>query len=151
MHAANHKTVSQFGARNKIKLIRGGKEYFNLLLYLIKNTTDSIHLQTYIYDDDVTGWLIADALKAAAKINISVYLLADAFASHVMSQNFIDELRKSGIHFRFFEPFFKSNLFYFGRRMHHKVFVTDAKFAVVGGINIAVGAPMKLSKSYFTC
>jgi len=54
-----------------------------------------------------------------------------------MSQNFIDELRESGIHFRFFEPFFKSKHFYFGRRMHHKVFVADAKFAVAGGINIA--------------
>lgn len=118
---------------------------------MIKNTTDSIHLQIYIYDDDVTGWLIADALKAAAKRNISVYLLVDDFASHVMSQNFISELRESGIHFRFFESFFKSTLFYFGRRMHHKVFVADAKFAVVGGINITVGAPMKLSKSSFTC
>ena len=137
MNFVKQKTSSEYSARNKIKLIRGGKEYFDLLLLLINKATESIHLQTYIYDDDVTGRLIADALKAAAKRNVSVYLLTDGYASQVMSQNFIDGLRESGIHFHFFEPFFKSKHFYFGRRMHHKVFVADAKFAVVGGINIA--------------
>ncbi len=137
MNVVKQKISPEYSARNKIKLIRGGKEYFDLLLHLINNATESIHLQTYIFDDDETGRLIADALKTATKRNISVYLLADGYASQVMSKNFIDELRRSGIHFRFFEPFFKSKLFYFGRRMHHKVFVADAKFAVVGGINIA--------------
>lgn len=136
MYAANPKTSPEYSARNKVKLIRGGKEYFDLLLHLINKATDSIHLQTYIYDDDETGLLVTDALKAAAKRNVKVYLLADGYASQIMSQKLIDELRKAGVHFRFFEPIFKSKYFYFGRRMHHKVFVADTKFAVVGGINI---------------
>ena len=156
MNVVKQKTSSEYSAHNKIQLIRGGKEYFDLLLHLINNATESIHLQTYIFDDDETGRLIADALKAAAKRNISVYLLADGYASQVMSQNFIDDLRESDIHFRFFEPFFKGKLFYFGRRMHHKVFVADAKFAVVGGINIAnryndmPGNPSWLDYSLYT-
>ena len=137
MNVVKQKTSPEYSARNKIKLIRGGKEYFDLLLHLINKATDSIHLQTYIYDDDETGLLVANALKAAAKRNVQVYLLTDGYASHVISKNFIDGLKDSGVHFRFFEPFFKSDHFYFGRRMHHKVFVADAKFAVVGGINIA--------------
>ena len=137
MNVVKRKTSPEYSARNKIKLIRGGKEYFDLLLHLINKATDSIHLQTYIYDDDETGLLVANALKAAAKRNVQVYLLTDGYASHVISKNFIDGLKDGGVHFRFFEPFFKSDHFYFGRRMHHKVFVADAKFAVVGGINIA--------------
>lgn len=137
MNVVKQKTSPEYSARNKIKLIRGGKEYFDLLLHLINKATDSIHLQTYIYDDDETGQLVANALKAAAKRNVQVYLLTDGYASHVISKNFIDGLKDGGVHFRFFEPFFKSDHFYFGRRMHHKVFVADAKFAVVGGINIA--------------
>jgi len=58
-------------------------------------------------------------------------------ASQVLSQSFIDELRKTGIHFRFFESIFKSKYFYFGRRLHHKVAVFDAKYALVGGVNIS--------------
>lgn len=137
MYTVNKKNSAGYSIHNKVKLIHGGKEYFDLLLDLINNATDSIHLQTYIYDDDETGSKIAVALKAAAKRNVSVYLLADAYASRVMSQKFIDELKESGIHFRFFEPIFRSKYFYFSRRMHHKVFVADAKFALTGGINIA--------------
>ena len=127
---------NDFKTQNRIKLIRGGKEYFDVLLELINKATDSIHLQTYIYDDDETGRQVADALIAAAKRNVDVYLLADGYASQVMAQNFINELKASGVHFRFFEPVFRSKYFYFGRRMHHKVFVADTKYALVGGINI---------------
>lgn len=126
-----------YTTQNKVQLIRGGSEYFHLLLHLISNATESIHLQTYIFDDDETGSLVAGALKEAAKRNVQVYLLTDGYASQVMSKRFIVTLKESGIHFRFFEPFFKSKHFYFGRRMHHKIFVADAKFALVGGINIA--------------
>ena len=39
---------------NRIKLVRGGKDYFDLAIKLIENAKDEIHLQTYIYDDDET-------------------------------------------------------------------------------------------------
>jgi cardiolipin synthase len=133
----NNRNINpEFKPLNRVKLVRGGKEYFDLLLELINKASESIHLQTYIYDDDETGRQVADALKAAAKRNVSVYLLTDGYASQVMAQHFINELKGSGVHFRFFEPVFRSKHFYFGRRLHHKIFVADTKFALVGGINI---------------
>lgn len=126
----------QYTSRNRVELIRGGKPYFDRLLHMINTATESIHLQTYIYDDDETGKMVANALKAAAKRNVEVYLLTDGYASKVMSGSFIADLQKSGIHFRFFNPLFKSKRFYFGRRLHHKVAVTDTKYALVGGVNI---------------
>lgn len=136
-YSNNQKQSPEYSSRNKIKLIHGGKEYFDQLLQLINQATESIHLQTYIYNDDETGRLVAEALKAAAGRNITVHLLADGYASQGMSHRFIKELQDAGVHFRFFEPFFKSSNFYFGRRMHHKIVVADAKVALVGGINIA--------------
>ena len=136
MKTRNAGSGKKYSSRNRVKLIRGGKEYFDLLLELINNATESIHLQTYIYDDDHTGIMVAAALKAAVKRKVAVYLFADGYASQVMSKKFIHELGSSGIHFRFFEPLFKSSYFYFGRRMHHKVFVADTRFALVGGVNI---------------
>ncbi|HEY6502927.1 MAG TPA: phospholipase D-like domain-containing protein, partial [Chitinophagaceae bacterium] len=66
-----------------------------------------------------------------------VHLLTDGYASKVMSKPFITSLQEAGIHFRFFNPLFKSKHFYFGRRLHHKVVVTDMKYAMVGGVNIS--------------
>lgn len=134
---ANFKNAAGFAELNKVKLIRGGKAYFDQVLLLINQATESIHLQTYIFSDDETGRLVADALKTAAKRNVKVYLLTDGYASQELPAVFIEQLKAAGIHFRFFEPVFKSRNYYFGRRLHHKVFVTDSRFAIVGGLNIA--------------
>jgi cardiolipin synthase A/B len=122
---------------NKVQLMRGGKQYFDLLITLINNAIECIHIQTYIFNDDETGQLVAAALKQAAKRHVAVYLLVDGYASQIMSKSFIYELREAGIQFRFFEPLLKSKYFYFGRRMHHKIAVIDVRYALVGGINIA--------------
>ncbi len=125
-----------FTTGNAIELIRGGKPYFDLLLQLINAAQKTIHLQVYIFDDDETGHIIARALMQAAKRKVQVYVLADGYASQVMGKKLIQQLREAGVYFRFFEPIFKNRYFYFGRRLHHKVFVADAAVALVGGINI---------------
>ena len=126
-----------YTSTKEIKLVRGGAEYFSVLLDLINKAVESIHIQIYIFDDDQTGQTVASALKDAVKRNVQVYLMADGYASQVMAGAFIKELKKSGIHFRFFQPIFKSRYFYFGRRMHHKLVVVDAVYALAGGVNIA--------------
>lgn len=120
-----------------MQLIRGGAAYFEKLLELIGNAKESIHLQTYIYDDDETGRLVANALKEAVQRNVEVHLMADGYASQVMSKSFIADLKNAGIRFRFFAPLFKGRNFYFGRRMHHKMTVVDTRYALVGGVNIS--------------
>jgi len=156
MSIGNPKAATEYTAQNKVELIRGGKQYFELLLQLINNARESIHLQTYIYDDDETGIWVADALKAAVKRNVQVYIIVDGYASQGMAQKFIDDLRNSGIHLKLFEPLFKSKRFYLGRRLHHKVVVADTRFALVGGVNISnryndmPGAPAWLDFALFT-
>src|SRR5450432_1874767 len=135
--AKTNKSTSSYCALNKVKLIRGGKAYFELLEKIIGQAKDTIHLQVYIYDEDDTGRKIAEALIAAAKRKVKVYLMADGYASQSLSTAFIQRLSEGGVNFRFFEPLFKSNSFYLGRRLHHKIIVVDTDIAMVGGINIS--------------
>jgi cardiolipin synthase len=123
--------------KNKVQLIQSGKPYFDLLIKLITEANESIHLQTYIFNDDETGKSIVNSLKIAANRNVEIYILVDGYASKDLSEIFIKNLKKEKIHFRFFKPLFKNNNFYFGRRLHHKMIVIDSKYAVVGGMNIA--------------
>lgn len=126
-----------FISGNSVKLIRGGKEYFTLLCSMIDNAGTSFHLQTYIFDEDDTGTMVADALMRAAQRKVAVYLMADGYASQHLSNDFIEKLQSNGVQFRYFEPIFRSKRFYFGRRLHHKVAVADGKCALVAGINIS--------------
>ena len=85
---------------NKIKLVQGGREYFKVLLQLISEAKKTIHLQTYIFDDDETGNEVANALIDASLRNVNVYVLVDGYASQSLAQSFIDRLRTAGIKFR---------------------------------------------------
>ena len=134
---SKNKLASSYIPHNKVKLIRGGKTYFDLLEKMIAGAKDTIHLQVYIFDEDETGRKITVALTDAVKRNVKVYLIADGYASQSLSTAFIKGLAESGINFRFFEPLFKGSNFYFGRRLHHKIIVVDTALAMIGGINIS--------------
>jgi len=122
---------------NQVQLIRGGREYFSLLQQLIADAQYSIHLQTYIFDDDETGVEIGAALINAAQRGVHVQLMVDAYASKDLSDEFIERMKRKGVQFKQFEPLLKSRNFYFGRRLHHKVVVVDGDKSLVGGINIS--------------
>lgn len=131
------KYLKGYTNNNTVQLVRGGRQYFDLLIQLIRQASFSIHLQVYIFADDDTGREVVDALANAAKRGVQVYLMADGYASQGLPKAFIRKINDAGIRFRFFEPFFRSKYFYFGRRLHHKVFVADNVHALVGGLNIA--------------
>ncbi len=122
---------------NKVRLIHGGADYFNTLVQLIDKATNTIHLQTYIFDGDETGQIVSAALLRAAARQVRIFILLDGYASQHLSHEIIDKWKAAGIRFRWFWPLFKSRHFYLGRRMHHKVAVVDASFGLAGGINIS--------------
>jgi len=127
---------SHFFTKNTTALVKSGNEYFQLLLHLISKASASIHLQVYIIENDTTGKKVLDALLAAAQRGVQVFILADGYASQSLPAEVVKQLTDAGIRFRFFAPILKSRNFYFGRRMHHKVFVADGQHCLVGGINI---------------
>jgi cardiolipin synthase len=136
---ARKRANSSYGytRRNTAKLIPGGAAYFNAIEDILDNASYSVHLQTYIFDPDETGTRVAEALIRAAQRGVLVYVLLDGFASSNLTSGFISNLRNAGVHLEFFQPFLKTNFFYLGRRLHHKVLVADASVCLVAGINIS--------------
>jgi cardiolipin synthase A/B len=128
---------SGYTSHNTVELIRGGAPYFQLLETLINQALESIHLQVYIYEQDETGTRITNALIRAAQRGVKVFLLLDGYASRSLEPEVIVSLEKCGIQFRWFEPVLRGKRFYIGRRMHHKIFVADGVYGLVGGINIS--------------
>lgn len=120
-----------------VRLVHSGNDYFDTLENIIRSAKHTIHLQTYIFDEDDTGKRIAAALKKAAQRGVVIALLLDGFGSQALSKKFVQYLQNSGIDLRFFSPLFSTQSIYPGRRMHHKIIVADKRTALVGGINIA--------------
>src|SRR5690606_9412116 len=122
---------------NSVELVKGGKDYFNLLESMIDQAQQSVYLQTYIFEADQTGQRIAGALVRAASRKVKVALLLDGYASQHLPDWLTESMRSAGVKLDWFQPLLKSRKFYFGRRLHHKVVVVDSCRALVGGLNIS--------------
>ena len=123
---------------NRLELLRSGKEYFPALERAILSAEDDIHLETYIYEDDVTGRRITEALCAAARRGVRVHVLVDGFGAKDLSPEIRRVLAAAGAMLLVFRPDISSFPFHRHRlrRMHRKLAVVDDKVAFVGGINV---------------
>lgn len=137
MPKKNRTDPNAYTQRNIVKLVRGGKHFFDLLLKLINESEKILHLQFYIFLEDETGKTVIEALKKAAGRKVAVFLHIDAYASKALPRRCINEMREAGIHVKRFEPLLRSRHFYFGRRLHHKLVVADGLYSLVGGRNVS--------------
>jgi putative cardiolipin synthase len=117
-------------------------------LALADQAKETIELQTYIFNDDDTGRLVADRLLKAADRGVAVRLLLDAFESP--DPQVFDALdAHANVEVRLFNPFrlrdpgtlstLGQMLLEFSRlnrRMHNKSFIVDGRVAIIGGRNI---------------
>ena len=126
-----------YSIHNKIELVKGGACYFELLKKILAHAKKCIYIRVYIWNEDATGTAIANQLIEAARRNVSVFVIADGYASQGLSRTFVRRMKSNRIHFRFFEPLLRCSHFYFGRRLHEKIVSIDETIALVGGINFA--------------
>lgn len=125
---------------NRITLLRNGEQYFPALVAAIDAARSEVYLETYIYADDQTGSLIADALARAAARGVATHLLIDGFGGRDFPARLRAKLHEAGVELLVFRPQIspwpfwkqKSRL----RRMHRKLASIDGTLAFIGGINI---------------
>ena len=122
---------------NRIRLLSTGLEYFPQLLRAIGSAKRSIHLETYLYEDDSIGRNVTDALVQAAGRGVQVRLIIDGFGGGEHVRRLARELQPHGVQIRIYRPErwwrMQRRLF---RRLHRKLVVVDETLAFVGGINI---------------
>lgn len=131
--------MPQFVSGNTITLLRNGAEYFPALESAIDAARIEVHLQTYIFSADATGYRIAEALRRAAQRGVGVHVVVDGFGSRdYLPAALINYMRSAGVQFLVFRPegarlLPRRNRL---RRMHRKIVLIDGSIAFVGGINI---------------
>ena len=92
------KSLAGYTHHNKVRLVHGGHDYFSVLVEMIDSARFTVHLQTYIFEEDATGHLVADALTRAARRKVKVFVLLDGYASQDLSKQFIQQLKDAGLH-----------------------------------------------------
>jgi cardiolipin synthase A/B len=129
--------MKKYVEAEEISLVHSGSHYFGVMESIIDESREVVHLQTYIFATDITGFRIMEALKRAAARNVRVFLMVDAYASFPFPGEIAADLQAAGIRFRLFSPLLSSESIFIGRRLHHKVIVADRKVGMLGGVNVA--------------
>lgn len=77
MHLFANQSLSLPFKDNEVEIYTSGYEFFPALLAAIAGAKHHIHLDTYIFEDDALGRLVADALIAKAEQGVEVRLIYD--------------------------------------------------------------------------
>ncbi len=124
---------------NHVDIFTDGYDFFLSLLRDIGSARDHIHLDTYIFEDDALGYLIADALIDRAKEGVEVRVIYDDVGCWRVKDEFFERMRDAGIDVHAFMPVrfpaFTSKVNY---RNHRKLCVIDGRVGFIGGMNIAL-------------
>ncbi|MBF8148528.1 cardiolipin synthase [Winogradskyella sp. F6397] len=129
---------SPLTANNEVKLFINGEEKFPALLEALEKATSHIHIEYYIYENDITGNQIADLLINKAKEGIEVRFMYDDFGSRGLGKKFIKKLNDAGVHTA---PFYKIKWYAFANRLnyrnHRKIVIIDGTVGFIGGVNMS--------------
>ena len=123
---------------NRVDIFTDGYEFICSLLYNIGKAQHHIHLDTYIFEDDALGYLVADALIDKAEQGVEIRVIYDDGGCWKVKDAFFERMRDTGIDVHAFMPVrfpaFTSKVNY---RNHRKLCVIDGKVGFIGGMNIA--------------
>lgn len=123
---------------NRIEILADGAGTFKSMFDAIKNATQHIHIEFFIFEDDRISNELKDLLIQKAQQGIRVRMIYDYLGSYVLSKKYLSDLKKAGV---FAKPYLPLRL-RIGRskinyRNHRKILIIDGKIGFTGGINVA--------------
>ncbi|MBL4768903.1 MAG: phospholipase D family protein [Rhodobacteraceae bacterium] len=137
--------VSQHPDTSGVMWLEQGFDAFATRILLINLAEDSIDLRTYIWQNDITGFLMLDAVRRAAERGVRVRLLLDDNGTPNLDTELAFLNSHPNIEIRLFNPFvlrsprlatFVFDFMRVNRRMHNKSMNIDGMVVIAGGRNI---------------
>lgn len=123
---------------SSVQFFTAGRDKFESLFLDIGKATEHIHIEYYVWDDDVVGNLFKDLLINKSAEGVKIRVIVDAVGSWQVKESFYEEFRLAGIEVEEYMkvkfPMFTSH---FNYRNHRKIVVIDGKVGYVGGMNVA--------------
>lgn len=122
-----------------IRILSNAKEFYPALAQRIREAVHHVHIEFYIWQDDVTGTRFFQLLIEAARRGVVVRLLLDGVGTRGLPKKLLAEFTAAGGSFSWFQSLDPMRLrFFMNLRNHRKLQIIDGTIAFVGGMNIGV-------------
>jgi cardiolipin synthase len=120
-----------------VELLQNGDAFFPAMLDAIRAARETVNLEVYIFEADVTGNKFVDALSERAQAGVEVRVLVDWFGSLKLGRAGRTALTEAGVKLARFRPLNLRNLVRIYRRTHRRAIVVDARVAFTGGAAVS--------------
>jgi cardiolipin synthase len=120
-------------AGHEFTLFPHGEDRLKALLSLIESARTRVTAFYYLFDSDISGTMVRDALIAAARRGVQVELIVDAFGNDA-GADFFEPLVEAGGKFAVFSPEWGTRYFV---RNHQKFVIVDEARVMTGGANVS--------------
>jgi cardiolipin synthase A/B len=121
----------------EVTLLQNGDAFYPSMLQAIREATDSVNFETYIFEPDEIGMQFIEAFKDRARAGVEVRLLIDGFGGLKLKKRYREDLRRSGVKVVRFRPLSLRNLVRIYRREHRRATVIDGTIGFTGGAAIS--------------
>ncbi|MDY0343939.1 MAG: cardiolipin synthase [Lentimicrobium sp.] len=125
-------------SNNTASLLINGEQKFPDVIESLKQAKHHIHIEYYIYENDVIGNQLAQVLMEKAREGLEVRFIYDDYGCRGIRKNIVKQLREAGVEAY---PFYKIHLILLANRLnyrnHRKIIVIDGTIGYVGGINVS--------------
>jgi len=133
----SHLTENPITSCSQIEVLTDGKPTFTAMLKALEQAQHHIHIQFYIFRDDMIGREFTEVLIRKAQSGVKVRMMCDGLGSYHLKHKFVKKLKAAGIEFHFFLPPFTSFIQReVNYRNHRKILVIDGEVGFIGGLNI---------------
>ncbi|MGV8963873.1 MAG: cardiolipin synthase [Candidatus Saccharimonadaceae bacterium] len=123
---------------SSVEFFIAGRDKFDALFRDIDKATEHIHIEYYVWDDDIIGNQFKTLLIKKSAEGVKIRVIVDAVGSWKVKRSFYEEFRSAGIEVEEFMkvkfPMFTSHVNY---RNHRKIVVIDGRIGYTGGMNVA--------------
>ncbi|MGC1481150.1 MAG: cardiolipin synthase [Chthoniobacterales bacterium] len=127
-----------FTSGNDARLLIDGQETFDAIFQAIDSATEYILVQYYILRPDKIGNALKDRLIRKARDGVKVYVLYDSLGSMGLTDEYLNELDRGGVHTRPFSSTSDLRRFQINFRNHRKIVVVDGRIGFTGGLNFGM-------------
>jgi cardiolipin synthase len=132
-----HNQLTPLTLHNDLKVLYNGKATFDSIFKDLEQAQHHIHLEYFVFNDDITGNRFIDRLLKAVQRGVEVRLIYDSVGSDLSNAS-ISKMQQAGIIVRAFMPVLLSD---FTRkanyRNHRKICIVDGHIGYLGGINVS--------------
>lgn len=123
---------------NRCGLMRGGEKVFAAMEQAVAEARHSVHLMSYIIDDDEVGRSLLDRAADRARQGVRVRVLVDGLGSRTFALRKIRRYRRAGLDIRMLSQLqLLRGRVAINLRNHRKLLICDGRVAFTGGMNIS--------------